>query len=80
MLAVKGIFEKGKIEFLDPVPVDRRSMVAIVFLDVDQDQVDNAAEALILSQSSTFRRLVERGLAEVEQGTSRPLEALLNEL
>jgi hypothetical protein len=80
MLAVKGIFEEGKIEFLDRVPTEKRSMVAVVFLDVDQNEVEEAAEALLLSQSPTFHRLVERGLGEIEKGNSRTIEALLNEL
>jgi hypothetical protein len=80
MLAVKGIFDEGKIEFLDPVPTDRRSMVAVVFLDVGQEEVEDATEALLLSQSPTFRRLVDRSLSEIEKGSSQPIQSLLMEV
>jgi hypothetical protein len=31
MLALRGVYEKGKIELLDPPPNDTRSLVAVVF-------------------------------------------------
>jgi hypothetical protein len=80
MLALRGICEGGKIELLDPVPRDLRSLVAVVFLDVEQEQVEEAREAMLLARSPTFRRLVERGLAEVERGNTRPVGELLDEL
>ena len=80
MLALRGICEGGKIELLDPVPRDLRSLVAVVFLDVEQEQVEEAREAMLLAQSPTFGRLVERGLAEVRQGNTRPVRELLDEL
>ena len=80
MLALRGICEGGKIELLDPVPRDLRSLVAVVFLDVEQEQVEEAREAMLLARSPTFRRLVERGLAEVKRGNTRPVRELLDEL
>jgi hypothetical protein len=80
MLALRGICESGRIELLDPVPKDLRSLVAVVFLDVEQEQVEEAREAILLAQSPAFRRLVERGLAEVERGNTRPVGELLDEL
>ncbi|GAG14168.1 unnamed protein product [marine sediment metagenome] len=79
MLALRGICEGGKIELLDPVPRDLRSLV-VVFLDVEQEQVEEAREAMLLAQSPAFGRLVERGLAEVKRGNTRPLRELLDEL
>ena len=80
MLALRGICEGGKIELLDPVSRDLRSLVAVVFLDVEQEQVEEAREAMLLAQSPAFRRLVERGLAEVERGNTRPIRELFDEL
>jgi len=80
MLALRGICEGGQIELLDPVPRDLRSLVAVVFLDVEQEQVEEAREAVLLAQSPAFGRLVERGLAEVKQGNTRPVRELLDEL
>jgi len=80
MLALRGICEGGKIELLDPAPRDLRSLVAVVFLDVDQEQVEEAREAMLLAQSPAFGRLVERGLAEVKRGNTRPVRELLDEL
>jgi hypothetical protein len=80
MLALRGICEGGKIELLDPVPRDLRSLVAVVFLDVEQEQVEEAREAVLLAQSPAFRRLVERGLAEVKRGNTRPVRELFDEL
>lgn len=79
MLALRGICEGGKIELLDPVPRDLRSLV-VVFLDVEQEQVEEAREAMLLARSPAFRRLLERGLAEVERGNTRPVRELLDEL
>ena len=69
-----------KIELLDPVPRDLRSLVAVMFLDVEQEQVEEAREAVLLAQSPAFRRLVERGLAEVKRGNTRPVRELFDEL
>jgi len=80
MLALRGICEGGKIELLDPVSRDLRSLVAVVFLDVEQEQVEEAREAMLLAQSPAFRRLVERGLAEVERRNTRSVGELLDEL
>ncbi len=80
MLALRGICKDGKIELLDPVPRDLRSLAAVVFLDIEQEQVEEAREAVLLAQSPAFGRLVERGLAEVERGNIRPVRELLDEL
>ncbi len=80
MLALRGICEDGKIELLDSVPRDFRSLVAVVFLDVEQEQVEEAREAVLLAKSPAFGRLVERGLAEVKRGNTRPVAELLDEL
>jgi len=80
MLALRGICEGGKIELLDPVPKDLRSLVAVGFLDVEQEQVEEAREAMLLARSPAFGRLVERGLAEVKRGNTRPVRELLDEL
>lgn len=80
MLAVRGICENGQIELLEPIPRKIRSLVPVVFLDVNEEQMEEAREAMVLAQSPTFRRLVEGGLSEIKQGKSRPVEELLNEL
>ena len=80
MLALRGICEGGKIELLDPVPKDLRSLVAVVFLDVEQEQVEEAREAMLLARSPAFGRLVEHGLAEVKRGNTRPVRELFDEL
>jgi len=80
VLALRGICEDGRVELLDPVPRDLRSLVAVVFLDVEQEQVEEAREAAVLAQSPAFGRLVERGLAEVRRGNTRPVGALFDEL
>lgn len=35
MIAVKAIYEQGKIEFLEPPPEVERALVAVVFLAID---------------------------------------------
>ena len=35
MIAVKALYKRGKIEFLDPPPNIERSLVAIVFLEME---------------------------------------------
>jgi DNA-directed RNA polymerase subunit K/omega len=44
------------------------------------DALQEATEALLLAHSPTFKRLVDRALEEIEQGNTRPVEDLLNEL
>jgi len=80
MLALRGMYEGGKVELLDPPPKDARSLVAVVFLDAGPDQIADARETLLLARSPAFKRLVERGLAEVQQGQTRPVQELLDEL
>jgi hypothetical protein len=57
-----------------------RSLVAVVFLDGMQDQIADAQETLLLAKSPIFKRLVKRGLAEIQQGQTRPVQELLDEL
>lgn len=80
MLAVRGICENGQIRLLEAVPRTLRSQVAVVFLDVGVQEVKEVAEAATLAQSPTFRRLIQRGLAEVEQGKTRSAKDFLDEL
>ena len=82
MLAIQGMYEAGKIQLLDPLPfpVDVRSRVAVVFLDKVEDQEQEARETIMLAYSPTFRRLAEHGLGEIEQGKTRPVKELLDEL
>ena len=80
MLALRGMYEGGKVELLDPPPKGTRSLVAVVFLDAGPDQIADAQETLLLAHSPTFKRLIERGVAEVEQGQTRPVQELLDEL
>ena len=80
VLAVRGICENGRIELLDPVPKDIRSMVAVVFIQTESFEMSETEEAALLAQSPTFKRLVKRGLTDIEQGNTRPVEELLNEL
>ena len=80
MLAVRGICENGRIELLEPVPKDIRSIVAVVFIEVESPEMPEAKEAELLAQSPTFGRLVKRGLADIERGNTRPVEELLHEL
>ena len=80
MLAYHGMVESGKIELLDPPPKDTRSLVAVVFLDAEPDQIADARETLLLARSPAFKRLIERSLPEVEQGRTRPVQELLDEL
>ena len=80
MLTLRGLYEEGKIQLLDAPPQDARSLVAVVFLDGMQDQIADAQETLLLAKSPIFKRLVKRGLAEVQQGQTRPVQELLDEL
>jgi hypothetical protein len=80
MLALRGMYEGGKIELLDPPPKDTRSLVAVVFLDAGPEQIADARETLLLARSPTFKRLIERSLTEVQQGRTRPAQDLLDEL
>jgi hypothetical protein len=80
MLALRGMYEGGKIELLDPPPKDTRSLVAVVFLDAGPEQIADARETLLLARSQTFKRLIERSLTEVQQGRTRPAQDLLDEL
>jgi len=80
MLALRGMVEAGKIELFDPPPQGTRSLVAVVFLDAGADQLADAEETLLLAHSPTFKRLIERGLTEVQHGQTRPVQALLDEL
>ncbi len=80
MFAIKGVFDGEKIEFLEPVPTKKPSLVAIVFLEVEEGTLQEATEALLLANSPTFKRLVARGLEEIDRGNTRPVEDLLNEL
>ncbi len=80
MLTLRGIYEGGKIELLEPLPVDVRSLVAVVFLDVEPEQIAEAKEAMLLASSPACERLIERGLAEVQRGNTRPVTELLDEL
>jgi hypothetical protein len=80
MITVKGLFDGEQIEFLEPVPIARRSLVAIVFLDAEEEDVDEAKEALLLSQSPAFRRLMDRAADDIEYGRTHPAEDFLNEL
>lgn len=80
MLTLRGLYEEGKIQLLDAPPQVARSLVAVVFLDGMQDQIADAQETMLLAKSPIFKRLVERGLAEVQQGHTRPVQELLDEL
>ena len=80
MLALRGMYEGGKIELLDPPPKGTRSLVAVVFLDAEPDQIADARETLLLARSPAFKRLIERSLTDVEQGRTRPVQELLDEL
>jgi len=80
MLALRGMYEEGKIELLDPPPKDTRSLVAVVFLDAEPDQIADARETLLLARSPAFKRLIERSLTEVGQGRTRSVQELLDEL
>lgn len=80
MLALRGMYEGGKIELFDPPPKDTRSLVAVVFLDAEPDQIADAKETLLLAHSPAFKRLIERSIHEVEQGQTRPAQDLLDEL
>ena len=80
MLALRGMYEGGKIELLDPPPKDTRSLVAVVFLDAGLDEIADAKETLLLAHSPAFKRLIEHSITEVEQGQTRPVQELLDEL
>ena len=80
MITVKGIFDGERIEFLEPVPTRERSLVAIVFLDAEVEDINEAEEALLLSQSPAFKRLMDRAADDIEYGRTRPAEDFLNEL
>ena len=46
MITVKAIYEQGRIQFLEPVPQIERTLVAVVFLNIDP------VEALVASYGS----------------------------
>jgi hypothetical protein len=35
MIAVKAIYERGKIQFLEPLPEIERALIAVIFLEAD---------------------------------------------
>jgi len=80
MLALRGMYQDGKIELLDAPPGKRQAMVAVIFLDVEAEQVEEGAEALLLSRSPVFQRLVQHAAGEVQLGNTRPVQDLLDEL
>jgi hypothetical protein len=49
-------------------------------LDAGPDQIADAQETLLLARSPAFKRLIEHSLTEVEQGQTRPVQELLDEL
>jgi len=55
-------------------------LVAVVFLDAEPDQITDAKKSLLLARSPVFKRLIERSIREVEQGQTRPIQDLLDEL
>ena len=55
MLALRGICEGGKIELLDPAPRDLRSLVAVVFLDVEQEQDGRSQRSSAIGTVSSFQ-------------------------
>ena len=80
MVTVKGLFDGERIEFLEPPPTTKRSLVAVIFLDADVEDIREANEAMLLSQSPAFRRLMDRAAEDIEYGRTRPAEDFLNEL
>ena len=80
MLALRGVYEKGKIELLDPAPGPDRSLVAIIFLDMEPEEIAEAAEAMFLARSPALKRLVEMGLTDIQRHQTRPVQELLDEL
>lgn len=80
MLAVRAIYDQGKIEWLEPLPDQPRGIVAVVFLESDIPESDEEQEAVLLAQSPTFRQIVEQGMNYVATGRTRPIQALLDEL
>ena len=51
MITVKAIYEQGRIQFLEPVPQIERTLVAVVFLNIDP------VEALVASYGSLLERV-----------------------
>lgn len=80
MLALRGMYEEGKIELLDSPPKDTRSLIAVVFLDAGLDEIADVKETLLLAHSPVFKCLIEHSITEVEQGQTRPVQELLDEL
>ena len=80
MLTVRAIYDQGKIEWLEPLPDRARGIVAVVFLESDSAESDEAQEALLMAQSPAFRQLVEQGLSYITTGQTHPIQVLLDEL
>ena len=80
MLALRGVYEKGKIELLDPAPQSDRSLVAVIFLELEPEEIAEAAESMFLSRSPALKQLVEAGLTDIQHQETRPVQALLSEL
>lgn len=63
-------------------PSEQLALISEIVTGLRQDvyAADDLAEAEALASSPAFRRLVDRALAQIEDGQARPIEALMDEL
>ena len=48
MLAVRAIYREGKLEWVEPPPADAQGMVAVVFLETNEEASDDLHEAALM--------------------------------
>jgi len=61
MITVKAIYDRGKVEFLEPVPDVERALVAVVFLEVAPAEVVLASYGDVLSTMAWGEPMDEEG-------------------
>lgn len=61
MIAVKAIYERGNIRFLEPLPEVERALVAVVFLETDLAEEVVAAFQDVLSRVTWGEPMDEEG-------------------
>ncbi len=74
--AIKGVYDDGKIEFLEPVPDTKKAKVIVLFESEGESQADSRPRA---SESFSFKNLQAFGMWESNDNVEDDL-ALAKEL
>lgn len=61
MITVKAIYERGQVEFLEPVPQVERALVAVVFLDIAPSEAVVASYGSLLEGVKWGESMDEEG-------------------